>query len=202
MYPVIVIGHIRGATSVVARLLQEDLGIMMDKGPIRKDKNNPDGYYEDSQLVTMNRNLMVRYLLQNGSLIDDIWQAQFEEYVSYMEANYSAWGMKDPRMNALLGYVFQRLPKATIIRCVRENEKVLRSQIEKLNFDRDRAFAGILAVNQLLDNAVRGRIHHCIDMTNHVPENQLIHRLEDICKANVMVKTAVGILGERRWLLQ
>jgi len=182
--PIIVIGSPRSGTSVVARLLQESCGVMMDEGPIKKDDHNPNGYYEDSKVVSVNKIAIDRW--QQGknhvAKVDPVWAINFGKWVGYRVSKYGFlnWGFKDPRCVGFLSWVLQFFNNPTLIYCTRKDEQIIKSQVKKLGMPFDAVVDGIHAYRKIITEQLQNRKYHTIDLSKYIPENELSQRLEQI----------------------
>src|SRR5690606_15698477 len=108
--PVIVCtGFHRSATSLVAQILHSG-GLHMGNRLIRSHLSNPDGHFEDVELVTLNDAL----LRQDGTdwrFHDEVplgcsaqGLASLQAYVARRDATHrkTGWGVKDPRVSLFL----------------------------------------------------------------------------------------------------
>ena len=178
--PIIVIGLPRSGTSVVARLLQENLNIMMDEGPIRKDSLNPYGYYEDHKLVGINSRMLNRWKAndKNSKNVDRLWAIEFTAWIVSRSMKYKKWGFKDPRLVGFLPWVVQYFNNATWIVCDRKERQIIKSQVTKLGISLENAVAGIRAEKALIEKYVCD--YNIIDMSHYYPENELIKYLDRV----------------------
>ena len=182
MQQVIVIGPPRSGTSVVARLLQENLGVMMDEGPIRKDTHNPHGYYEDHRVVAINKIAISRWLMgkNHEQKVDPVWALQFAKWVAYMTTKYRdrQWGFKEPRCMGFISWVKQFFKDPIWIVCDRSDEQIIKSQVNKLGIKKEDAINGLLAYRKLIKDNLTD--YHKIDLTMKQSEKKLTKRLKRI----------------------
>ncbi len=181
MYPLIILGSPRTGTSVIARLLQEELGIMMDEGPIAKDIHNPKGYYEDHRACEINQMHLDAYLagkVKDVTKISPIWAAKFAQWIAYRSQKYEQWGFKDPRAAGLLHWIKQFFDNPTWIVCTRRDEQVIRSQVKKLQMPPNDAVQGVAAYKKIIKGNLTD--YHHFDMSEYQPEDKLILRLKEI----------------------
>ena len=179
--PVIVVGSPRSGTSVVARLLHERLGIMMDEGPIKKDALNPQGYYEDERLVTINAQVLKRWQMgsNNEQRMDMAWAAQFAQWVTMRATKYERWGFKEPRMVGFIHWALQFFNEPLFIWPVRKDEQIIKSQAEKLGYPPVIAKAGIDAYKKLIDRHIGSKAHK-VDLSIQRNEDDLTVELQGI----------------------
>jgi len=191
MPPIIVCGHIGGGTSIIARLLQTEFGIMMNFGPLKRDHMKPKGYYEEPVLVKMNNANFMRYLSKKGKLVDDMWHRRFEKYIRYMRSHYLKWGFKEPRMNIILREAMQHFKTApTFIRCTRHIDKVKRTQKKMLPLT-DSELSIIYKENEIyLDRFLKPFFHLTLDMTDYREEKILISEIQKFLKAKSIMNPA------------
>ena len=184
MNPVIVIGPPRSGSSVIARLLQTNLGVMMDEGPIRKDTSNPQGYYEDCKLVDINQRAFSRWQpgKNNEDKVDPMWAVEFAKWLTYRSIKYrnQTWGWKEPRMVGILPWMKQFVNGNTIwIVTDRSDEQIIKSQVQKIGVpNRKIAKAGLLAYRRMIEKHLNN--YHRIDLTEHREEAELTEALRRI----------------------
>lgn len=186
--PVIVIGAPRSGTSVIARILQEDFGVMMDEGPIKKDAHNPNGYYEDERLVKMNKQVLKRWMMgsNNEQRMDMAWANQFAIWVTMRAFKYERWGFKEPRMLGFIQWALQFVNEPVFIWPIRTDEQIIKSQVEKLGYPPMIAKAGVEAYKTLIERHIGDKVHK-IDLSERGKRNEIldqIHRILDGCRAN------------------
>lgn len=154
---------------MTARVLQEWLGVIMDGRPMRPDKViNPYGWYEDSRLVQANM------LFAQGTIPISAWTRRFKRFIRAMEKLNRPWGFKDPRIIPLLSYVLSFFRSPTIIRCHRPKEMVVKSYIEKLKWDKEKASRRYDNDERSLDMQLSNYIHYRIDFNDYVSEEQIM----------------------------
>jgi len=175
VYPVIVIGPPRSGTSAVARTLHNHLGVSMDGRPKKKDFRQSDGWFEDLRLVEAN----VLFFNKNISLA--AWTRRFKRFIrARIKESGGVWGFKDPRMIRILRYALTFFNGCLIVRCHMEKEKCTKSQVATLNWTQSYANDRYDADERILSEQLKGIPHVCIDMTNYIPDKQLISILENI----------------------
>ena len=175
---VIVIGPPRSGTSVVARLLQDNLGVMMDEGPIQKDEGNPLGYYEDHRVTNIFNGLISRWKMGKAQVnkIDPVWAIEFSKWVVYRSMKYKLCGFKEPRCVGVLGWVTQFFKDARWIVCDRSDEQIIKSQVDKTNVPNEQIAAiGLKAYRDLIKKNLKS--YHLIDLTYRQNEDDLTDRL-------------------------
>jgi len=182
LYPVIIIGHPRSGTSVVARLLQQSLDVMMNPGFIRHGAINPKGYYEDPELVNINEAMMSRF--KDGKVpknkIDPVWVNQFSNYATHRATTYKKWGFKDPRMIGYISWVPQFFKDPTWIFTVRTDGQILESQVKNLGVTPDDAVKGIAGYHTCIEAVLKGRKHHRVDLREQREENNIVEELKEV----------------------
>lgn len=182
--PIIVIGSPRSGTSVIARLLQERCGILMDEGPIRKDKHNPKGFYEDPKLIAISAIAIKRW--QHGKAhvdkVDPVWAIAFAKWVGYRTFKYggSGWGFKDPRMIGFISWWKQFFFNPIYIYCKRDKKLIVKSQVKKLGISKKDARNGVEAYGKLITNNLCDSKLHEFDLTLYQEEDVLTERLKRI----------------------
>jgi len=114
--PYLVVGTGRSGTSTVARVMHEKLEIFMGEKFVPADKNNPDGYYEDSEFRDLN------VLFYDGRMDFGNWCQNVRGVIRKRYVLERAWGFKESRMAALLGFYLSFFNEPKIIRCKRKRE--------------------------------------------------------------------------------
>lgn len=182
MRQIIVIGPPRSGTSVIARMLQENLGVMMDEGPVKRDKNNPYGYYEDHRVVAINtsaanRRLKNRYV---DNKMDVVWATQFAQWVSYRALKYPdrPWGFKDPGCVGFINCVAQFFKDPVWIVCDRSTDQIIKSQKEKIKINPDIIYQGLITYRHLIEKYLKS--YYKFDLTVYQPEHKLTEKLRKI----------------------
>ena len=180
--PIIVVGSPRSGTSVVTRLLQENLGIMMDEGPIKKNQHNPNGYYEDEKLMAINKGVMDRWQVgtNNEKRMDPEWAISFAGWATERASKYEKWGFKEPRMIGFINWTLQFFNNPTFIWTIRKDEQIIKSQVEKLGYMPVIARKGVAAYRELITKHLSDKNLHRIDLSNYRSEKKLIKELEVI----------------------
>ena len=180
--PVIVIGSPRSGTSIVARLLQEELGVMMDEGPIRKDKHNPYGYYEDQKLIAINKVVLNRWQMgsNNEQKIDKEWAIRFAQWIVMRAGKYEKWGFKEPRMVGFIQWTLQFFNKPVFIWTIRKEEQIIKSQVDKLGYASVIAKAGVAAYKKLIKQYIPKDQLHIINLSSQRSEKRLTKELQGI----------------------
>jgi hypothetical protein len=182
MKQVIVMGPPRSGTSVITRLLQENLGVMMDEGPIRKDRLNPKGFYEDPRVVKINSIVLKNWKMGTGNekRMNPLWIFHFAKWVKYRTLKYptTQWGFKEPRCVGFVGWVKQFFDHPIWIVTDRSDKQIIKSQVEKLGVPREFARVGLDAYRKLIrDNIAE---YALFDMSTYQKESDLTARLRKI----------------------
>ena len=177
--PVIVVGSPFSGTSVVARLLQTDHGVMMDEGPIKKDKYKPKGYYEDIRILEINR-IGLRHIMFHGNENMSIkWVASLSLFIQKRQSKYHKWGFKDPGCVSLIKHMHQFFENPAWIICKRSDDQVLESFKKRGDYALDLAKRGLRSYQTILDRELNGN-GNIVDLTKYVSEPELSERLGGI----------------------
>lgn len=188
MYPIIIIAPPRSGTSVVARLLQEEFGVVMSEGKIKKDWRNPKGFYEDpdlNKLVQTQVNTFMSTGCPSKYLIHDLtWTMGFREWAKSRANKYTKWGFKEPRAVPFLCSVIDLFENPTFIYCMRQDKQIIKSQVDKLGIPLKTAILGIKAYRNQIDKLLKGKQYWEIDLTVQKSEKYLISELKDILNYN------------------
>ena len=120
-HPVIVTGIPRSGTSNTTRVLT-DMGYCMALEYAEPDWRNPDGFYEDINLIRMNEAFISR------SMPYTTWRANFVHYMNRMivDTPSDKWGFKDTRAGygVILGSILEVFEKPVFIVCKRDPDLV------------------------------------------------------------------------------
>jgi len=180
MHPVIVIGPPRSGTSVITRLLQTHLGLMMDEGPILKDLANPKGYFEDHRVVRINQIACKNWKPGVGheKKIDPQWAIPMMKFAALRTLRYKTrWGWKDPRCIGFVTWVKELFPNAIWIATDRKDDQIIGSSTEKL-MDKESIKVALPAYRRLIAQHLPNR--HIFDMTKRQSESDLVKRMRKI----------------------
>ncbi len=170
--PYLVIGTGRCGTSTVAGLLHNKLGVFMGESFLPPDKDNPDGYYEDSEFVSYNHRFYRRGLdIQN-------WLAYVLRLISQRQAMGRPWGIKSIRMTEVLGLYLGFFDNPKIIYCQRNMEDTLAS------FKRCYSWADAQAKNiywfrkKVADRLLQGRDYLSLDFNERRTDEYIIKAIK------------------------
>lgn len=181
--PIIVTGAPYSGTSVVARILQTRLGVMMDEGPIRTDENKPLGYYEDRRLLDINKVACAHYLKRRTEgkegKLPLRWATEFAAWLVERANRFPVWGWKDPAGVGLIKYQKPFFGKPTWIVCRRRDEQVIKSQVEKHGYPERMALKGLAAYNEIIEEHLNGRAR-VVDLAERRSEEDIESELKDI----------------------
>ena len=181
MNPIIVVGPPRSGTSCIARILQEKLGVMMDEGPISRGPENPNGYYEDHRLLTINKIALAnwQHAAEYHKKVDREWAASFGQWVVMREIKFQKWGFKDPRMVGFLHWVFCFFKDPIWIYPVRRDEQILNSQKRNVVADEKYLKMGLKAYKKLIAKYLGDKVHK-INMRDYRSEKSLTKELTGV----------------------
>ncbi|KAA9005051.1 hypothetical protein [Histidinibacterium aquaticum] len=107
---VVILGSGRSGTSLCAKILSR-LGIAMETTLHRPNEMNPEGYFEDAQLVEINKRLLAKLAPVSGvaprsDVADAEIGSEMRELRAHLKertlASHNVWGFKDPRVSMLL----------------------------------------------------------------------------------------------------
>lgn len=182
MKQIIVMGPPRSGTSVIARLLQENLGVVMDEGPIRKDQLNPKGFYEDNRVVKINSIVLKNWKIgtSNEKRVNPLWLFHFGRWVKHRAMKYPnrQWGFKEPRCVGFINWVKQFFDHPIWIVTDRSDNQIIKSQTEKLGIAREFAQVGLNAYRKLIrENIIE---YALFDMSSYQKESDLTSRLRKV----------------------
>jgi hypothetical protein len=148
---VVVLGSGRSGTSLCAKILSE-LGVRMDATLHRPNEMNPEGYFEDREIVEINRRLLEKLspipsLPPRSDLPRSALQQDLNRLRDYLQERTSAapetWGFKDPRVSLVLPYyrrIFDELGIVpTYVFCARDAASTVQSLMAAGSSSRDMA---------------------------------------------------------------
>ena len=122
--PVIVVGIPRSGTSNVTRILC-DMGYYMGLEYAPSDWRNPDGFFEDINIVNLNEAFVADRL---GYME---WRSKICSYFKQMmdASPTDKWGFKDTRLlyGAMMGSMLEIFESPTFVLCKRDPELVKKS---------------------------------------------------------------------------
>jgi GT2 family glycosyltransferase len=122
------------ATSLVAELFRR-AGVFMGERLIPPDAFKPRGYFEDTEFVTLSREMLAAACPQGDEgwpdwgwttqehLREEIWtryEGRGRQLADARNASHPLWGWKDPRASLLLDFWLRILPNAKFIFVCRE----------------------------------------------------------------------------------
>lgn len=191
-----VLGMHRTGTSTVASIL-DALGVRMGGTHLAADENNPLGYYEDTEILDINKSILAK---AGGSWRNPVTRRQVMRVSQYTPAMKQAiknrqqwavspWGFKDPRTcmtiwlwHPLLSamdtpkYVITERPDGDVIKSLQQAHG-------------DGPWADVIA-------AYKSHLHAFLDMYPLLP-HRLIHypKLTHPVTARAMVETLAGFVG-------
>ncbi len=164
---IIVLGPGRSGTSLVARLLHNNLGIKMGDRFREPDASNPKGFFEDLDFRDLNQ----RRLTNKCS--NEYFQTQLAYLVHLRRGD---WGIKDPRI-CNLWQAYQKFPAQYIV-CDRRPQLIIKSLVSNYGWteyeSRQFLMQRLLGIAKLLE----GRDALRLDFTFERDETQLTHLLE------------------------
>lgn len=116
----VVLGMHRSATSLIAKGLHM-AGVFMGKNFLQADSGNPQGYFEDSDFVNVNKWLLTKaggdwYNVPKEEAIrklgEDRWvRREISTLVRSRSASHKLWGWKDPRTVLTIKLFLPYLPE-------------------------------------------------------------------------------------------
>lgn len=149
--PILVFGTGRSGTSTVARLLHENLSICMGKRFREADEHNPQGYYEDLSLKSLNEAFLA------GTLTFPAFQTALENELAQPWRSREQWGFKDPRLAELGGFYLQLIKDPVIFVCKRDIQETAKSIQRCYGFSKQNALKLVNKRNDQIENLLRER---------------------------------------------
>lgn len=183
---ILVVGTGRSGTSVVARILHEDLGVSMGSNFDPPHPTWPDGNYEDRVF----RALHIQ--ANQGRITRSTFRARLQELA---RGRGEPWGVKDPRASHLVEEYCAVLPSVRIIWCVRAVEAVVDSIVDAWGIRRSRARLETITRYAALQQALAERPHLALDMTRRWPQTELRQALcEWLENGDILLEKSSGSL--------
>ena len=171
--PVLVLGSGRCGTSTVARLLHERCGVLMGNRFRDRDKDNPNGFYEDLQFKNLNQDLL------SGTISLPQWMDLTGRLVRERTLYGQRWGIKDPRLCYLAGLLFGLLgepPK--VIVCDRNSQEVAASCSRCYGWPSDQSLAEVVRRKLSLARMIEGRPHLYLSFDMHRVDDELAEKID------------------------
>lgn len=184
MRPIIVVGPGRCGTSTVARLLVE-LGVDMGTG-FRADPSNPDGFYEDRYIRTLDQARLA------GRLSPEEWSQAMLRVAGMRDARPGRWGWKDPRTAELISDVVRLFPDALFVRCYRPRKDTIASCMRWYGFTEPQAAEMVDRRTGNLDRAL-GPLKSQAVIVEVV---QLANDIEDVRQRLAAALSRTAIVGQ------
>ena len=185
--PIIVTGAPYTGTSITARLLQTELGVMMDEGPIKTDVYKPMGYYEDHKLIEISKianAYKMRKLGTNDQQVPLAWAQQFAIWLSIRNMKYKLWGFKDPGCVPVIPLMHQFFENPIWIVCVRTDKQVIKSQMKKSNYPKKVAVEALKEYKEIINREV-GDVCHFMDYSKYRQESDIVKELRGILNGRI-----------------
>ena len=169
--PVIVVGPGRSGTTVVSRLLHEQLGISMGT----RFRSDPQGkcYYEDLDFRDLNRHFM------DGTLNFNEWLKTTEHNIFVRFAADQPWGFKDPRASYIMGMYFLFFRDPLFIRCRRHHGDVAKSMNENYGWSLEKAHSVAAERDLALDRFLYGKRVEEFYFDDWQDEEKLLPKLKE-----------------------
>lgn len=118
---ILVISTGRAGSSVVAKILHNNLLISMGNSFRKSDANNPNGYWEDLEFKNLNE-LFIR-----GRITFVEFNVKLKQLIKFRNNTYNDWGIKDPRLCYLWGNYLKIIPNSRLIIVERNFNDVITS---------------------------------------------------------------------------
>lgn len=165
--PYLVVGTGRCGTSTTAKILHEKLGVFMGSSFVPADKDNPDGYYEDSQFAAYNYRFCRRGLdIQN-------WLAFVGRLIKERQIEQKPWGIKSVRLGEILGLYLSFFDNPRVIYCKRKLEDTLASFIKCYSWSQSQAENIYWARTKIIERLLQGRDYLSLDFTERLSEEYI-----------------------------
>jgi hypothetical protein len=160
---IFVIGAGRTGTTVVAKVLQERLGVDMG-GPGFVREGTPEGDYEEQNFKRIARDLWT------GEITAAEWRAGAEKIAV---GKTDPWGVKYPGHCEFLPLIMNTFPQATWIWCQREIHDTWQSWLRYFQLEPEEAWARLNYRNWAIQVAMLKKRHVEINATERLDEGEL-----------------------------
>lgn len=119
MTGVAIVGVHRGGTSAIAKVVHS-LGAFMGDDLYPPSQFNPQGYYEDKEIVAAHNTLMNNDWTNPS--VNYYSKDEYKEYIGVLEkfTAHDFWAIKDPRLCLCLPFLMQILPETKVIAVYRD----------------------------------------------------------------------------------
>ncbi|MFV0410935.1 MAG: hypothetical protein ACK5LJ_14930 [Paracoccus sp. (in: a-proteobacteria)] len=149
---VVILGTGRSGTSLTAKILAA-IGVRMETTLHRPNEMNPEGYFEDREVIAINQAILDKLSLAPPhipAILEDsrpAIQPELDRLKAHLRASALSqdgiWGFKDPRVSTLLPIyrrIFQQLGLVPVfVYCARAPEAVVASLLDATPLNRQRA---------------------------------------------------------------
>jgi len=159
---IIVLGPGRCGSSTVARLLH-NLGISMGKRFREPDSSNPQGFYEDLDILELND------MLLTGQCTINYFQKKLDKFINKSE------GVKDPRICHLFKY-YRKYP-ARYILCTRRPQLIIKSMMANYGWSEEESKQLLMVRLNGIDRLLEGRDALRIDFSSKRTDSELTNLL-------------------------
>lgn len=183
--PILILGPPRSGTSTLARILQTHFGVRFGREQFPARNINPEGVFEDVQLAKLTTDFYDKKI----NLKD--WLNGLADYKDEMVKLNCPWGIKEPRLIALLPIFFHCFKKATIFRCQRGRELTVNSMIKRLGWDKDKSEKYYDEANEMLNAVLKNRTHILIKYPEKkISDIEIIEQISNIELTRIYESTA------------
>lgn len=164
---IFVVGVGRTGTSVVAKVLEERLGVDMG-GPGMPDDANPDGDWEEGQFAELAWALWSKKIGTSG------WAERAKQIAA---AKVEPWGVKHPVHSEFIPLIMETFPSAVWIWCKRDLLDTWQSWLRNFHMNPEPAWALVNHRHWAIQVALLERQHMEIDLTRRLEEEELARAL-------------------------
>lgn len=165
--PFFVLGTFRCGSSAVARVMHEQMGILMFLRETPPDEFNPNGYFEDKNVTDMNEG----HITKANSAQDII--SFLNDYKRKVIKYKQPWGLKDARIN-FLGPIYKYVfPRANVIALHRDPDDTAKSLHKKYGWGQTMILNHLLVAILYRDMVWKDNIWATLDMTEKRTDDEI-----------------------------
>jgi len=184
--PFLVFGTGRSATSFVAGVMHNKLGISMGEEFAPPNHTNPEGFWEDIDFYNLNKDFV----------FDRILFSEFYEKAQKLIFDRSSsgepWGFKESRMSHILPMYLSLLNEPKLIWCQRDKDLTVKSCMRCYGWEEEEASKMLEARYSIIKNILQGREHLVINFgRDRMTEEEVAHKIITALKPKIKVYVAI-----------
>lgn len=162
-----VVGAGRTGTSVVAKVLQERMGVDMG-GPGVVRGATPDGDWEDPVFADLS------WKTWGGEISQSEWKRRAKREA---RKRVEPWGVKHPVFSEFLPLVLATFPNAVFVWCKRDPLDTWQSWLRRFSVAPEEAWVRVNYRHWAIQAALINTPHMSIDTTHHLEEEEIARAL-------------------------